>query len=135
MENRSLRLDRQRALIAFDREWALPEMYGRWGDASNLVPDSYLPADSMENLVLQLDTPCGSQEYRVADYVLGLADVLSFINSYITLYPGDVVSLGALGDAVDLAPEMERNGHVAVHLRAGGVTLQKEVCWRETILS
>lgn len=135
LENRSLLLDRQRARIAFDREWALPEMYGRWGDASNLVPDSYLPANSLETLLLQLDTPCGSQEYRFTDYALGLADVLSFINSYITLYPGDVVSLGALGEAVDLASELERNGSAAVTLRAGGLTLRKMVCWREAILS
>ncbi len=135
LENRSLQLDRQRARIAFDREWALPEMYGRWGDASNLVPDSYLPEVSPGNLVLRLDTPCGSQEYRFSDYVLGLTDVLSFINSYITLYPGDVVSLGALGEAIDLAPELERRGSVALSLRAGEVMLQKEVSWREATLS
>lgn len=115
IENLSLRIPPEGATFAFDREWALPEIYQRWGDGSNIV-GGFLPCD---NFRMTLDAGNEVVCYDTADYVLSVSEVVSYISTCITLQQGDVIALGRLGNRLLLAGK----GRVTVTLKAGDETI------------
>ncbi len=79
------------------QERHVPAVYARWADGSNvtsLLPTRLHSADIRDrdmHLTLHgYDTLTGSTD----EYVAGPADTLAFLSQEITLFPGDVVTLG-----------------------------------------
>ena len=116
IDNRSMRLNLARTELAFERERAMPEMYGRWGDAANLTADRFVPLDSLLAMPLRLSAAGKEKEYDPRNYVLPFAEVISYISSYISLYPGDVIAFGELAAGIDLEPELTRQNSIVVRL-------------------
>lgn len=72
-------------------------VYGRWADGFNVVSTlpTALTADQARNRTMTLDFPgWGRIESNTDEYCLGAPQVLSFISRFITLFPGDVITLG-----------------------------------------
>lgn len=115
VENLSLRIPPEGATFAFGREWALPEIYQRWGDGANIV-GGFLASSRVR---MTLDAGGESVCYDTADYTLGVPEVVSYISSCITLQEGDVIALGRLGGRLPLAGK----GRVTVTLKAAGETI------------
>lgn len=104
VENEELKDPLEKALIAFEREQVLPEIYGRWGDNFNIVADSFIEGTEAFEATIELQVGTRTAEYQASSYFLKFPEVIAYVSSYITLYPGDVVTLGKLGPAIDLAP-------------------------------
>lgn len=128
VEDYSLMDQFEHATIAFEREWALPEIYGRWGDAYNIVADSCISSSELQrNAEIVLKTGGLSECYNCADYLLWFDDVISFINRYITLFPGDIVTLGSLGPAIELKDHFSRDNSAKISLTMGHLTSTKTI--------
>ena len=65
------------------------------------VPFKNIEALSAQTLTLSLPG-VGNNDYRVADYRFGFSEMLAMISRTITLFPGDVVSLGAAGFELEI---------------------------------
>lgn len=81
------------------QERHLPSVYARWADGFNIV-GGLTPLAGEEwrdrRCLITVDG-LGAVEANTADYLLAAADVLAYISRYITLFPGDVLTLGPLG--------------------------------------
>lgn len=95
---------------ATPQEQALPVVYGRWADGFNIILDKIIAKDAADIRELPMRVCVGGKtaEGSTAEYHLDFADILSFITTYITLFPGDVLTLGRIAtrlsiDAADAA--------------------------------
>lgn len=90
------------------QEKGLPLVYGRWADGFNTVmarPAALSWAEvSAAGMRLEADGGKTAQG-SAAEYVAGIREALPFITSYITLFPGDVMTLGCIGSRITLRPE------------------------------
>jgi 2-keto-4-pentenoate hydratase/2-oxohepta-3-ene-1,7-dioic acid hydratase in catechol pathway len=85
------------------QERNLPRVYARWADGFNVVGQP-VPASDLMNRACRVnvdgyETVTGS----TAEYQHRAAKILSFISTYITLFPGDVVTLGRVSKLLTLA--------------------------------
>lgn len=128
LEDKSLMDQFKNANIAFEREVALPEIYGRWGDAYNIVPEKFVEPDALvrDNLVT-LKAGDKSETYNTKDYYLWFDEVISFISTHITLYPGDIVTLGNLGPAIDLSDILTKDKKVDIILEFNKIKMTKTI--------
>lgn len=96
---------------ATGQERNLPKVYARWGDGYNIlgriVPG---PAPAAGRMRFSAGT-AGEAQGDVDEYIASAAQVLEAITVHITLFPGDVVTLGRTAQRVMLAPEAD---HVAL---------------------
>jgi 2-keto-4-pentenoate hydratase/2-oxohepta-3-ene-1,7-dioic acid hydratase in catechol pathway len=86
------------------QERGLPEIYGRWPDGFNVVskPVSCDWSDVRGRMMeLEVDG-LGSAGGNTHEYALSPPEVLEFITRYITLFPGDVVTLGRIGEVLEI---------------------------------
>jgi len=97
---------------ATPQERSLPVVYGRWADGFNVVSATPAPQDPsalmgrpMRLEVEDFEGVSGS----TGEYVLDFTKVLSFLSRYVTLFPGDVVTLGRIAARVAVP------AHVAVN--------------------
>lgn len=119
VEDYSLTEQFAQAIPAFDREWALPEIYGRWGDGFNTIPDTFMSSEQLKRVNrLHLDVGNQREHYDTSDYMLWFDEVIAFITSYITLYPGDIVTLGNLGPSLDISETLRKTGAATIHLES-----------------
>ena len=82
---------------ATPQEFNMPLVYGRWGDGYNAVSDRpvALASASVRGRAMTLSIPgIGSVAGNTDEYLQLAPRVLSFLSGQITLFPGDVVTLG-----------------------------------------
>jgi 2-keto-4-pentenoate hydratase/2-oxohepta-3-ene-1,7-dioic acid hydratase in catechol pathway len=128
LENVSLTSHVEHSILAFERERALPEIYGRWGDGFNIVSEAFVrPENLKRDNRLTLTAAGETRTYDTADYFLWFDDVIAYISTYITLFPGDVVTLGNLGACIDLATTLGRAEAVELSLQAGDIGIAKTI--------
>jgi 2-keto-4-pentenoate hydratase/2-oxohepta-3-ene-1,7-dioic acid hydratase in catechol pathway len=96
---------------ATPQERHLPAVYARWADGFNVVGTTLHPAaDLRDSVCVAGFDGVGEVRQRSADYQMSAPQVIAFISRYITLYPGDVVTLGSLAEHLVLPPEAVANG-------------------------
>lgn len=128
IEDKSLMNQFKNATIAFEREWALPEMYGRWGDAYNIVSEEYIEPDNLlRDNSITLKSEGKLEKYNTKDYYLWFEDVISFISTHITLYPGDIITLGNLGPSIDLSDILMKNNRASINLKFDKIEITKTI--------
>jgi len=79
---------------------SMPGVYGRWGDGYNPVSGTpvALPAAQVRDRVMLLAVDgLGEIRSNTNAYLLLAPRILSFISDQVTLFPGDVVTLGRIG--------------------------------------
>jgi 2-keto-4-pentenoate hydratase/2-oxohepta-3-ene-1,7-dioic acid hydratase in catechol pathway len=104
-------------LPATPQEANLPAVYARWADGGNVLSQrpvelepSSIPGRTIELSIQGL----GDFKTSTDEYLLQAPAVLAFLTQEITLFPGDVVTLGPTGEAIAL-PE---DGPLAAECRA-----------------
>lgn len=115
---------------ATNQEKGLPLVYGRWADGFNVVGDAVKPlawsAVSRKRMVLKVNgrRVVGS----TSEYHAGPREAIAFISNYITMRPGDVLTLGRvhgkieipmseIADGMRIEGEIEGVGKVAFTLK------------------
>lgn len=84
-------------------EW-IPTVYGRWGDGYN-VAGSPVTAVRMVGRRMSLTVEgVGKIHASTDEYQCTAERVLEFISSHITLFPGDVVTLGRVSQRIAIPP-------------------------------
>ncbi len=82
---------------ASPQEQNLPVVYARWADGFNVVGGPPLPlsADETRGRTMRLTLEgVGEIECNSDEYVLTAPQVLAFLTKWITVFPGDVITLG-----------------------------------------
>ncbi|MDL2233104.1 fumarylacetoacetate hydrolase family protein [Ruminococcaceae bacterium OttesenSCG-928-L11] len=97
------------------QERSLPLVYGRWGDGYNRMLAHPIPLSRSPRDVVSLEIDgAGSLEVDWSEYICGCEALLSTISRYITLLPGDVLSLGRTAQQLIVpADHKEITGRVA----------------------
>jgi 2-keto-4-pentenoate hydratase/2-oxohepta-3-ene-1,7-dioic acid hydratase in catechol pathway len=94
--------------IVDDHDWGLPEVYGRWADGFSVVSEAprMLAANEVRGrpMILRLDG-LGEARGNTDEYVHLAPETLAFITQAITLFPGDVVTLGRVAERLTIAAD------------------------------
>ncbi len=90
-----------------------PQVYGRWRDGFNILgsPKSKIIDSARCRVLLE---GCGSAEGSIAEYHNPAPDILAYISTYITLFPGDVITLGRLSKRLILPAGTNTSGHIEI---------------------
>lgn len=81
----------------------LPSIYGRWADGFNVVLDQpvKIGSDEVESLDMSLDIEnFGHIKGSTSEYVAKTPQILEYITQFITLFPGDVITLGRTAERI-----------------------------------
>lgn len=87
------------------QERNMPAVYGRWGQGYNVVslPPVPLAPEAIRGRRLWLAVDgCGEASGNTDEYLALAPHILSFVSSQITLFPGDVVTLGRVANLLDI---------------------------------
>ncbi|PZF84760.1 fumarylacetoacetate hydrolase family protein [Jiangella anatolica] len=78
-------------------ERGIPAMYGRWADGFNVVgaPLVPLPDHDWRGRAMSLEVGSRAVSGSTSDYLAGPGELISTISAMITLFPGDVITLGS----------------------------------------
>jgi len=95
------------------QEKGLPLVYGRWADGFNTILSK--PVESkwsdVSNLKMNLEVEgVGSAKGNTNEYYADIDKTLSFITTYITLFPGDVLTLGCISDRIVIPKDKVKDG-------------------------
>ena len=85
---------------ASPQESNLPAVYARWADGFNIAggPPVAMPPDAIAGRAMRLALDgSGEIECNTDEYVLRAPQILAFLSQWITVFPGDVVTLGRTG--------------------------------------
>lgn len=129
LENVSLHCPLEPYPASFPRERVLLGFNERWGDACNIVAGQFFQEGKISDLEMELEVADERITYSVRDYELDLSAVIADIARYISLYPGDVITLGRLGPTIDLEPRLREMKNIDVTLTAGTIRLDKNIVW------
>ncbi len=113
------------------QERGLPLVYGRWADGFNTVLEKPVAMTWNEALNSKMQLTVDGKESvegNTSEYVAGIKESLSFITSYITMFPGDVMTLGCIGnritvkkdevyDGMKIKASIEGMGEIAITLK------------------
>lgn len=95
------------------QERIVPSIYARWGDGYNVILDKPVKLSEADigdlPMTLTVDG-VGSAEANTSDYIVKPAKMLSRLSKYLTLFPGDVISLGRTRFLVNIPEEIVHNG-------------------------
>ena len=89
----------------------LPPVYGRWADGFNMVSDHPIKISSIEVKKLEMSLHVegfGRIEGSTSEYVLMAPQILEYITQYITLFPGDVITLGRTSERITIPADAVR---------------------------
>ncbi|MCC6455509.1 MAG: fumarylacetoacetate hydrolase family protein [Caldilineaceae bacterium] len=106
------------------QEWNMPEVYGRWGDGYNRVSTSVMPLDSaaVPGRVMRLALDgVGEVMGNTDDYQLLAPRLLAFISSQITLFPGDIVTLGEIAARLKVPAGDRLPAETQLHVSIDGI--------------
>ncbi len=94
--------------ILDDHDWGMPKVYGRWADGFCVVAETPIPLSAAQlkgrEMVLRIEG-FGQALGNTDEYVHLAAQTLAFITQGITLFPGDVVTLGRVAKQVIIASD------------------------------
>ena len=86
----------------------MPTVYARWADGSNVasLPPRPLPESALRGRAMRLELP-GVAAIRSStdEYVTMSTQTLAFLSQAITLFPGDVVTLGRVSQLIEVGSE------------------------------
>lgn len=111
---------------ATPQEAGLPVVYGRWADGFNIVsPEpSRLTPETTKNAIMRVRVGDGHEAVgSVVEYVHGFGQVIAFITRYVTLFPGDVVTLGRIAQRVSLSAHEAANQGLSILAEVEGMTM------------
>lgn len=95
------------------QEKGLPLVYGRWADGFNTITGNPVNMDwntvSGRKMTLEVEG-IGSADGNTNEYYANIAETLSFITSYVTMFPGDVITLGHTCNRIKVPAEQIRDG-------------------------
>lgn len=98
---------------ATPQDRALPDIYGRWGDGYNIIcptPKKMGEAELMNaEISLEVDG-IGTITASCKDYIVPPSRMLTRLSRYLTLFPGDVISLGSPGVALVVCSDVATKG-------------------------
>jgi 2-keto-4-pentenoate hydratase/2-oxohepta-3-ene-1,7-dioic acid hydratase in catechol pathway len=109
---------------ATKQERAMPGVYGRWADGFNVSspPPVPLPQDRIGGRATSIEiTGFGSAEGSTDDYLDLAHRVLAFLSREITVFPGDVVTLGRLGALLEIPADAPLGPEVRMTARIEGI--------------
>ncbi len=93
------------------QERELPQVYARWGDGYTVVsaqPVNVPAGESWRGRGCYLRLPgFGEVSGTTDEYQFGAGDVIAYVSRYITLFPGDVVTLGRLESLLPVAADAD----------------------------
>ena len=95
------------------QEKGLPAVYGRWADHFNCVADMPVPMrwGSVSNLPMHLCVEeVGEAAGNTDEYVAAAPQALAFMCSYISMFPGDVITLGGVSKKIKIPKESITDG-------------------------
>jgi 2-keto-4-pentenoate hydratase/2-oxohepta-3-ene-1,7-dioic acid hydratase in catechol pathway len=105
---------------ATPQERTLPQVYARWADGFNVLGSLAASADDLMQRAMTAGIDgVGEVSASTADYAMNATQIVAFIARYITLYPGDVVTLGSVGERVEVAADARLDGATAYAEIAG----------------
>jgi len=86
------------------QEKGLPLVYGRWADGFNVVGDAPVAMTWSEVSKRKMTLRANGRRLvgSCGEYVAGPKEAISFISNYITLRPGDVLTLGCVHERIRL---------------------------------
>ena len=90
---------------ATNQERNLPLVYGRWADGFNVAsqPPAMLTAQELRNRRMTLTVPgIGQAESITDEYVFWAPQIIEYISRFITLFPGDIITLGKTSAQLEL---------------------------------
>ncbi len=106
------------------QEYNLPVVYARWADGFNVLslPPIPLEPEAVRGRAMRLSLDgVGEVEANTDEYVLLAPEVLAFLTQHITLFPGDVVTLGRTRDLLTVAAGQRLPGGTALHASIEGI--------------
>ena len=109
---------------ATPQEFNMPLVYGRWGDGYSAVGDRpvALPSEAVPGRAMTLSIPGIGSVVGNTDKYLQLAPrILSFLSGQITLFPGDVVTLGQVARPVTVPVDQPLERDAAVQVEVEGI--------------
>jgi len=111
-------------LPATPQELNLPTIYARWPDGFNVVSPSVIRLEPAavrgRAMHLSLDG-VGEVQGNTDEYVLLAPKVLAFLTRHITLFPGDVVTLGRARNLLAIPVEERLPEGTALHASIEGI--------------
>lgn len=107
------------------QERNLPKVYGRWRDGFNVVGGLMTHGETTSAACTVALDGVGSVAGSTAEYLHAAPDVLAYITQFITLFPGDVITLGRLAARLEVPlgtqasglAEIENLGQVTFHIQ------------------
>lgn len=91
------------------QERYLPKVYGRWHDSSNIIGALY--AEPPEDALCRVSVDgVGNIQDNTSEYIHSASETLMYISRYITLFPGDVITLGRFAQRLQLPVSNKING-------------------------
>lgn len=90
-----------------------PQVYGRWRDGSNIIgtPEPLVNDTAGCRVVLEDN---GRADGNLSEYIHSASDTLAYISKYITLFPGDVITLGRLSQRLLVPIRTNTSGFVEI---------------------
>ena len=111
---------------ATPQERGLPQVYGRWGDGYNVV--GRLSRPTAFDGEMQLTVNERQIVSSLSEYEATAQQALSFISQVVTLFPGDVVTLGRTAERIHVEPDEKR---IHIQARIEGVGMVEAVFTRD----
>ncbi|QHY98854.1 Ureidoglycolate lyase [Streptomyces sp. S4.7] len=95
-------------------ERGITAVYGRWADAFNLMGETPVPLPEHDWRGRAMSLKIGDQVVHgtTSQYIAGPDDLITTISSMITLFPGDVITLGATAAQIRVSRKEYENGLV-----------------------
>ena len=95
------------------QEQNLPAVYARWADGFNVIGGSplALAEDAIRRRAMGLDVEgYGSIQADTDEYALLAPRILSFLTQWLTVFPGDLITLGRTGSLLTLPVDRNLDG-------------------------
>ncbi len=92
------------------QERNLPDVYARWADETNIMSDLVSFSEFPDAVGTLTVDGIGEIEFNTKDYVCKSARQIAFMTKYLTLLPGDVISLGRLEKRIRVTKEQAEKG-------------------------
>ena len=109
---------------ATPQERNMPAVYGRWADGFNVVNPTPTPLATQDirgrTMRLSLDG-YGEVVANSDDYLLLAPRILSFLSGQITLFPGDVITLGRVGEQLTIPADQRLPASAMLHATIDGI--------------
>ena len=96
-----------------NQEKGLPLVYGRWADDFNIMLEKPVAAKWDEICGRQMHLSVegmGDADANTDEYYSNMGESVSFITKYVTMFPGDVITLGHTKNRIVIPKDQVRDG-------------------------